>query len=78
MKNTVENQCRWMDGLKAGTKIVAKGDTWIRPKWKSNRLGIKYAESVFLNVNTGDLKHYSRLTDLEKPPRILCHGSVFI
>lgn len=70
MKNTIENQNRWLNDLEEGTKIVAKDGFWIRPKWANNALLIQYAENVFVNVETGDLAHYSRLSDLENPPRI--------
>jgi len=77
MKNTIENQNRWLNGLEEGTRIMAKGGIWIRPKWTNNEMLLRHGESIFVNVETGELKHFSRLSDLEKPPRIECYASIF-
>ena len=77
MKNTKENQWAWLSGLPEGSKIVAKNEVWIRPKWHKNEYGIRHADTLFVNVDTGELRHFSYLADLEKPPRLSCRPSIF-
>lgn len=79
MKNTIENQCQWLQGLKEGARVIVRNsDTWIRPKWKDNALLIQHAENVFVNIDTGDLAHLSKLADLQRPPRFECRPSIFV
>lgn len=71
MDNTLENQWEWLQGEPGGSRIVAHNGTWIRPHWTSTDRG------DFVNVDTGEVRHYSYLADLEKPPRRECRPTPF-
>lgn len=61
--NTLQNQWEWLQNQPGGSRIVAYNGTWIRPHWTSGGWG------QFVNVKTGEVKHYSYLASLVCPPR---------
>ena len=71
LPNSIQEQWNWLQSIPVGTRIVAWNGVWVRPKLTG------HLEGSFVNVDTGDVLHFSHLSNLAKPPRISCRPSPF-
>jgi len=68
IENTKYNQLNWLSSQLRGTKVIQYGALYIK---------IEGLEE-YLETESGCRFHYSKLVDLETPPRVYCYPSPFV
>lgn len=74
---TKQKQYDWLRELPQGTRICAKKGIWIKVKSLSGNVGDAIISGMCVNINSGEMVHYSHLADEQNPPRQECYPSPF-